>query len=126
MKCRFVCLLAALLLLSGCAKEGNYFVKGQYVCGASGRNYVICETDHDGVWYVLVENASDDSDLLTDVETGSFVSMQCSPRIEEGAFSHYTLIYSCDVKQTWKSKEIPAEHMEEIERVDALYQEAEE
>lgn len=126
MKRYLPCLLAALLFLPGCAKEGNYYINGQYVHSSSGRDYVICETDYDGVWYVRVEDASETNNLLTDVENGSFVSMQCAPRIEESEISHYTPIYSCEIKRRWVSKEIPAEHQAEIDRIDTLYRESEE
>lgn len=125
MKYRFVCLLAALLLLSACGKEGTYYIDGQFIRGTSGRNYLIYETDVEGTWYVLLEDASEAGDLLTDVEIGSFISVQCAPHVDQNDYSHYTPIYSCDVKQKWKSKEIPAEHQEEIDRIDTLYQEAE-
>ena len=125
MKRMLPCLLA-LLLLSGCAKEGNYWAEGQYVRGTSGRDYLIYETDHDGTWYILLEDASEEGSLLTGVEHGSTVSVQIGPRIDENEISRYTPIYACKVKQNWKSKEIPTKQQLEIDRIDALYTQADE
>lgn len=110
------------LVLIGCTSEdGNYFVDGQYVLAASGRNYLICETDTEETWFVLLNDASQEKNVFDGIESGSHISVKTAGVISENEISHDVGVTGCSRKKHSEIDNVPIAYLEEIEQLDEAY-----
>lgn len=103
-------------------KTGNYLADGIFVRAASGQPYLVMETEEDPLYIVRLDDGTKEGTLFENFVQGQEISVKTGGTIrDDDIASHATVIEDITKKNKGEVKEVPADVMAEVERIEALY-----
>ncbi len=120
--CLVVVALLLLLPKVSNTKAGNYTAEGTYVCAASGRSYLVMETEEDPIFIVRLYDGTEEENLWESFAHGGKIRVRTGAPIRKDEVANCALVVAnISRKKDNVAQEVPGDMLAAVERIDVQY-----